>query len=480
MSTTSSSAEASGSSRQPAVAAGRAPTESIAGTAERLRATFREGRTAGAHWRAEQLRSLERMIEEREAELVRALAADLGRPPVDAWLADLAPVRAESEFARKRLRRWMLPRPTRIPLSVQPGLAWYRYEPLGTVLVIGPWNYPVHLTLSPLVAALAAGNCAVVKPSEHAPESSALLARLLPEYLDSGAVAVVEGAAEETQALLDQGFDHAFFTGNPNVGRRVMEAAAKHLTPVTLELGGKSPVIVTRDADLEVAGRRIAWTKLMNSGQTCVAPDYVLVDRAVQDELVSSIRSSIETLRAGEPAEMRIVNGRQASRLRGLLDDTGGGTTVAGGHVDAEALTVEPTIVLDPDPQAPVMQQEIFGPILPVLGVESLDEAIGFVTARPKPLAAYLFSSSRGARRRVAREISSGAAVINHLMLHNVVPQLPYGGVGASGMGQYHGKWGFETFSHPKAVLSKPARPDPSVVYPPYTAAKKKLLRRFF
>lgn len=444
-----------------------------------LRATFAGGRTRDIAWRMAQLEGLERMVAEREDDFAVALAADLGRPRIDAWLADLAPCTAESAFARKHLKRWMRSKRAGLPLSVQPGSARFVYEPLGTVLIIGPWNYPVYLTLAPLVAALAAGNCAVVKPSEHAPAVAALLADLLPRYLDREAVAVVTGGPEETQELLAQGLDHAFFTGSPEVGALIMAGAAPTLTPVTLELGGKSPVIVTADADIAVAAKRIAWTKLMNSGQTCVAPDYVLVEEAVRDTLVAGIAAATRELRGGAEDGLRIVNARQATRIAGLLEDHGG-RVAYGGVVDVEALTGQPTIVVDPRPDSPLMTDEIFGPILPVLTVEDVDTAIRFVRDRPKPLAVYLFSRSKEVARRVTAEISSGGTVINHLMFHVLVPQLPFGGVGRSGMGAYHGRWGFETFSHRKSVLTKPTRPDLSLIYPPYSATAEKLLRRFF
>ncbi len=455
------------------------PTSTAALEVARLRSTFATGRTRDVAWRLAQLEGIERMVAEREDDFAAALAADLGRPRVDSWLADLAPTTAESAFARKHLKRWMRSKRAGLPLAVQPGSARYVYEPLGTVLIIGPWNYPVYLTLAPLVAALAAGNCAVVKPSEHAPAVATLLAKLLPTYLDPDAVAVVTGGPEETQELLAQGLDHAFFTGSPEVGALIMAAAAPTLTPVTLELGGKSPVIVTADADIAVAAKRIAWTKLMNSGQTCVAPDYVLVEEPVRDTLVAGIAEATRALRGGAEDGLRIVNARQTTRIAGLLDDHGG-RIAYGGAVDVEALTGQPTIVVDPRPDSPLMQEEIFGPILPVLTIEDVDTAIRFVNDRPKPLAVYLFSRSKDVARRVTAEISSGGTVINHLMFHVLVPQLPFGGVGRSGMGAYHGRWGFETFSHRKSVLTRPTRPDLSLIYPPYTAKAEKLLRRFF
>jgi aldehyde dehydrogenase (NAD+) len=420
------------------------------------------------------------LCEEREAEITRALADDLGRPPVDAWLGDIASTKAEATYARKHLKRWMRRRRIPLPLNQLPGRGWVQYDPLGVVLVIGPWNYPVYLSLSPLVAAVAAGNCAVIKPSELAPATSAVLARLVPEYLDPAAVRVVEGDAAVTQALLAQGFDHALFTGGTEVGKKIMAAAAATLTPVTLELGGKSPVIVAADADIDVAARRIAWVKLLNSGQTCIAPDYVLAERSIADELVNKIVANIREFRSAEKdPSMRIVNRRQFDRLASLISATDG-EVVTGGGFDSAALRIEPTVVVNPSPTDPVMADEIFGPILPVLTVDSLDSAADFINGKPKPLALYVFSASRLVARTLIDRIPSGGAVVNHIAMHCMVPQLPFGGVGASGMGAYHGRWGFEAVSHRRSVLAKRARPDLKVVYPPYTDRAVKLLRRVF
>ncbi|MEU1994031.1 aldehyde dehydrogenase family protein [Nocardia gamkensis] len=454
-------------------------TTSIAELVTRLRMTFDSGRTRPIHWRKEQLRALERMLTEREDDFVEALGKDMGRPQTEAWLADLAPTIAEATYARKHLSSWMRRRRVGIPLSAMPGSAWYEYEPLGVALVIGPWNYPVYLSLSPLVGALAAGNCAIVKPSEQTPTVSALLAELLPRYLDADAIAVVEGAAAETQELLAQGLDHAFFTGGPEIGKAVMAGAAQHLTPVTLELGGKSPVIVASDANVRVAARRIAWTKGLNSGQTCIAPDYVLVTAGLRERFLAELRQAIVAFGAGRDNMLPLVNTRQASRIDQLLAGCGG-EIVHGGTIDSAGARGELTVVVDPVVDSPLMTEEIFGPVLPVITVESLDAAIAHIRRGPKPLAVYLFSSDRATQRRVLTEISNGSTVINHLMFQVLVAQLPFGGVGNSGMGTYHGRWGFETFSHRKSVVRKPTRPDPDILYPPYTSFKKWLLRRVF
>ena len=445
-----------------------------------LRAVFATGRTRDIGWRIEQLRGIERMCDECESEIVGALAADLGRPAFDAWLADIASTKAEAVYARKHLKKWLRRRPVSLPLSQLPGKAWVQYDPLGVVLVIGPWNYPFYLSVGPLVAAVAAGNCAVVKPSELAPATSAVLARLLPKYLDPEAIQVVEGDGATTQTLLAQGFDHALFTGGTEVGRNIMAGAAPTLTPVTLELGGKSPVIVTVDADIDVAARRIAWVKLLNSGQTCIAPDYVLAERPIADELVAKIAENIERFRSAESTKsQRIVNERQFDRVAGLIASTTG-TVVTGGAADRSTLRVEPTVILDPAADDPVMTEEIFGPVLPVVRVGSVDAAIRYVNAKPKPLALYVFTESTAQARRVIDAVPSGGAVVNHIAMHVMVPQLPFGGVGPSGMGAYHGRWGFEAMSHRRAVLAKRSTPDPKLFYPPYGRIAMKLMRKVF
>ncbi|OBJ70766.1 aldehyde dehydrogenase family protein [Mycobacterium sp. 1274756.6] len=454
----------------PVATAGVAPDARI-----ELQRFFATGTTVEYRWRIDQLRGIGKLLAEQEGPIAEALRSDLGRPPVDAWLGDIASTQAEVDYALKHLKRWMRRRRASVPLSQLPARAWVQYEPLGVVFIIGPWNYPVYLTLAPLIAAVAAGNCAVVKPSELAPATSALLTRLIPEYVDARAVRVVEGDAAVTQELLAQGFDHAFFTGGTEVGRKIMAAAAPTLTPVTLELGGKSPVIVAADADIDVAARRIAWVKLLNSGQTCIAPDYVLAEHAIAAELTAKVIGNLKKFR---PDSVPIVNHRQFERLAALIDQTDG-EVVTGGHYDRENLRIHPTVVVDPSPEDPMMTAEIFGPILPILTVETVDDAARFINARPKPLGLYVFTKTRGAQR-IIDQIPSGGAVVNHIAMHCMVPSLPFGGVGDSGMGAYHGKWGFETFSHRRAVLSKPAKPDSGLVYPPYSPRAVKWLRRMF
>ncbi|MDS1114818.1 aldehyde dehydrogenase family protein [Gordonia westfalica] len=445
-----------------------------------LRQTFASGRTRDVDWRLGQLAAIERLLTDREGEIAKALAEDLGRSASEAWLGDIASTAGEAAYARKHLKKWMKRRRVKLPLNQLPGRGWVQYEPLGVVLVIGPWNYPVYLTLGPLIAAVAAGNCAVVKPSELAPATSELLARLIPEYLDTSAIAVVEGDGLVTQDLLALGFDHALFTGGTEIGKKIMAGAAATLTPVTLELGGKSPVIVAADADLDVAARRIAWVKMLNSGQTCIAPDYVLAHRDVADRLVEKIVAAIREFRAAEedPA-LRIVNRRQFDRLADYISTTTG-SVVTGGRTDAQRLTIEPTVIRDPEPTDAVMTDEIFGPILPVLTAESISEAVAFVNARSKPLAMYAFTSSKSLGQQLIDSIPAGGAVVNHIAMHCLVPALPFGGVGDSGIGDYHGQWGFERLSHRKAVLAKTAKPDIKLIYPPYSPRDLAIMRKLF
>jgi aldehyde dehydrogenase (NAD+) len=456
------------------------PGPDVAKTVARLRQTFATGKTRSVQWRQAQLRGLEKMMVENEPAIAAALEKDLDRSPFEAWLADAAGTAGEARYAAKHVKKWMRRKYRLLELAQLPGRGWVEYEPYGTVLIIGAWNYPFYLTLGPAVGAIAAGNALVLKPSEIASASSALMAELVPRYLDNDAIAVVEGDGAVSQELIAQGLDRVLFTGGTEIGRKVYEGAAPHLTPVTLELGGKSPVIVAADADIDVAAKRIAWIKLLNAGQTCVAPDYVLADAKIRDELVDKIGQSIARFRSEDKPDLRIVNQRQFDRLTGYLANTKG-TIALGGNSDASTLRLEPTVVIDPDPDEPLMSNEIFGPILPVISVQSLDEAIRFVNSRPKPLSAYLFTKTRAVRERVIREVPAGGMLVNHLAFQVSTARLPFGGVGASGMGAYHGRWGFEEFSHRKSVLTKPTRPDvSSLVYPPYTEKAWKLARRLF
>ncbi|WP_421118247.1 aldehyde dehydrogenase family protein [Aquihabitans daechungensis] len=447
----------------------------VAATIDRLRAAFDSGRTTDLAWRKRQLQGVIALLKENEAQLSAALTEDLGKPAFDSWLTELNLVKDEAAHALKHLGGWAKPTKHSVPLVVQPAKAWTEPQPLGVVLIIAPWNYPVQLLLAPAVAALAAGNAMVLKPSELAPATSAAMADLVPKYLDTDAVAVVEGGVPETTELLAQEWDHILYTGSTRVGQVVMEAAAKHLTPVTLELGGKSPTIIAADADLKVAAKRVAWAKILNAGQTCIAPDYLLVEASVSDRFASLVVDELAGFRDKAPATS-IVNEHHLDRLEGLLDGHGGEELMPR-KTDRDARVMAPVVVRQPDPSSAVMQEEIFGPILPMITVDSIDDAISFVRSRPRPLALYLFTSSGATERKVLDQTHAGSVCINHLVYQAAVTSLPFGGIGPSGMGAYHGKAGFTTFSHTKSVLKRPTRMDPGFAYPPYTDQIQKVLK---
>ncbi|WP_431280162.1 aldehyde dehydrogenase family protein [Leifsonia poae] len=451
----------------------------LAQTVEALRRTYDSGITKPLPWRFAQLAALRRMLTERSAEFEDALLADLGKNPTESQIAELGFVVGEIDHVVRHLRRWLRPRRVSVPGALLPARASVVREPLGVVLVIAPWNYPVQLLLAPVVGALAAGNAVLVKPSELAPATSAVMARLIPEYLDPRAVSVVEGGVEETTELLEQRFDHIFYTGNGRVGRIVAAAAVKNLTPVTLELGGKSPVYVDDSVDVDAAAQRIAWGKFMNAGQTCVAPDYILATAAVAERLAGALERAVRALYGDDPATSpdygRIVNDHQFDRLSGLLD---AGTTVTGATADRASHYLAPTVLRDVPRDAPVMREEIFGPILPIVTVSGLDDAISVINGGDKPLALYVFSDSARVRRRILTETSSGAVGFGVPAAHLAVGGLPFGGVGDSGSGAYHGENSLRTFSHEKAVLTKSLKPDTmKLIYPPYTEAKDKFAR---
>jgi aldehyde dehydrogenase (NAD+) len=447
----------------------------IAATVTTLRQTFDSGRTRGVTWRRKQLAALLRMFAENEEALLDAVISDHRRERSEAFVGDIAPVISGARYALKNLDSWARPRRASLPITMRPGKAWFQHEPFGVTLIIAPWNYPIHLALVPLIGAIAAGNCVVIKPSEHAPKCSAVMADLLPRYLDSEAIAVVEGEAAATVELLASNLDYCFFTGSPTIGREVMRAAAEHLTPVTLELGGKCPAIVTSNTDLKVAAQRIAFGKVMGSGQTCVAPDYVLVEKSARDELISELTQALQTL--SPERTLPVIDQRHLQRLTGMLDRARD-HVVSGGDADTDRVRLQPTIVLDPPADSALRTDEIFGPILPVLTVESLDEAIAHVRRDTKPLAAYLFSTRPQDEKKMLAEIDAGGVVINNVMQHLGSHELPFGGVGTSGMGAYHGRFSFETFSYRKAVLRKRNWPESRGNYPPYSEKVLNFMRK--
>jgi len=440
----------------------------FAATVQRQRACFQSGATRPLAFRRAQLETLRGALERNESALLAALDADLRKSPPQACASEFGLVQAEIRHALRHLRAWMSPRRRRTPWFVAPARGWVQPEPFGVALILGPWNYPVQLLLTPLVSAIAAGNCALLKPSELAPRTAETIATLVRENFAEEFISVVTGGAEVAEALLRERFDKIFFTGSSRVGRAVMAAAAKHLTPVTLELGGKCPAMVCADAPLELAARRIAWGKFMNAGQTCVAPDHVLVERGVRDVFVAALQKALGDFYGTDPSRSadygRIVNARHFERLTGYLRD---GKVVHGGQQDARDLFLAPTILTDVPPDAPVMQEEIFGPILPVLEFASLDTALARLREQPAPLALYVFTRDRTTQARVLAETRSGGVCVNDVVSHMIGTGLPFGGLGESGMGTYHGRAGFDAFSHQRAVLRRATWIDTPFRYPP-------------
>ena len=449
----------------------------LAVSIEAMREPIDRGMSRPLAWRLEQLDRLTGLLSNHQAEVLEALATDLGKAPLEATF-ELVAIRQEIAHTRRKLRRWMAPQAVAIELALKPARAFLQAEPLGCVLIIGPWNYPFQLALLPLVSALAAGNAAVVKPSEHAPQTAALLARLLPLAFPPEVVQVVVGDGAVAAQLLEQRFDHIFFTGGSRVGRLVMAAAAKHLTPVSLELGGKSPAIVLGDANLTVTARRLVWGKGLNAGQTCVAPDHLLVVPELRAPLIQAMAAEITSFYGDDPLTSpdlgAIVNQAQFDRLEGLLAGAKArGQVLAGGRSDRATLRIEPTLVAVDGAEVdgvddPLMQEEIFGPILPVISIAGLEAGLQQVRSRPKPLALYLFSNDKTAQRRTLETTSSGSVCFNDVVMQAGAAALPFGGVGESGLGSYHGKAGFLTFSHQRSVLERPFWLDLPFRYPPY------------
>jgi aldehyde dehydrogenase (NAD+) len=445
---------------------------------EELRRAVDEGRERPLQWRLQQLDGLLRFIADHENEILVALKADIGRCTTEARMADITMVRAEINLMRRNLRGWLRRRTVPTPLAAQPAKSWVQQEPFGLALILGTWNYPFQQILIPLAGALAAGNAAAVKLSEVAPHSASVMAAHLEHYVDAQAVMVITGGPETAARLLELRFDKIFFTGQSRIGRMVMTAAAAHLTPVTLELGGKNPAIVAEDSPLEVTARRIVWGRFMNAGQICVAPDYVLVPEAQRLDLIAAIQQAITRFYGPDPQRSqsygRIVNQRHFARLQALM---GEGRVAIGGQIDEADRYIAPTVLTDLPADAEVLQEEIFGPILPVVGYGDIEQALAFVRQRPRPLALYLFTGDRRLQKRVIGDISSGSVVVNDVVVNQIVPGLPFGGIGNSGMGAFHGRYTFDAFSHAKAVMRRSLRADIDLRYPPFTAMKDRLLQ---
>lgn len=446
---------------------------------------FDSGATRPLRFRREMLTRLELALTRWEGELLEALKADLNKSPYEGYMSELGPTLAELRFARGHLKKWARPVRHPAPLSQFPSVGTVYREPYGVSLILAPWNYPLFLTLAPLVSAIAAGSTAVVKPGEDAPASARALAEVLGRVFPPEYITVAEGGREEAEALVDKPFDVIFFTGSPAVGKKVMAAAAEHLTPVTLELGGKSPVIVDRTANLPLTARRLAFGKILNAGQTCVAPDYCLVDRTVRDRLVEELKKQFQKMLGEDPLAnrdfVRIINRKHYNRLQGLLE--GENLLYGGGHrddPDSDSGWIAPTLVADTlEGTSKPMGEEIFGPILPIIPYDTLDQAIDFIRQREKPLALYLFTQSRKTKERILNTCSFGGGCVNDTIIHLATHHMPFGGVGQSGMGSYHGKKSFETFSHYRSIVDKATWLDLPMRYQPYTKLNNLLVRMF-
>jgi len=429
---------------------------------------FATGKTKNVDFRINQLKKLKQVIVDHKQEVIQVLQADLRKSEFESYATEIFTLK-EIDYALKNIHSWTKPKKVKVPLEFAPYSAQTYPEPLGVVLIIGPWNYPFHLVISPLVGAIAAGNCAIIKPSELAPHTSSLMARIFSQHFPPELIKVIEGDVETSQKLLAEKFDHIFFTGSTSVGKIVMSAAAKYLTPVTLELGGKSPCIVDEDIHLENTVKRIIWGKFLNAGQTCIAPDYLLVNTKIKADLLASLQKWLKQFYGENPIHCpdygRIIHQKHFYRLTNLLKC---GQVVIGSEVKLEELYIAPTIITNVSWDDPVMSEEIFGPILPIVEYEDISVAIALINSRPKPLALYLFTQNQSLQQRILQETSSGGVCINDTIMQFGLSSLPFGGVGDSGIGSYHGKKSFDTFSHEKSVLQNSWWWDLNWRYPPY------------
>ncbi|KAF9926159.1 Aldehyde dehydrogenase [Linnemannia zychae] len=453
------------------------PIDEIPKIVQELRTNFLSGLTRPLAYRKEQLKGLHNLIAENEALFLESVNHDLRKPAQELILGETGGIKNEAIEAIKHLDKWAAPEYVKTSLMNKMYKPHVRKTPLGTVLIIGAWNLPINLLLAPAVGAIAAGNCVILKPSEISPHTAALLTKLLPKYLDPRSVRIINGAAEETTVLLEQKFDHMFYTGSGNVGKIVMTAAAKQLTPVTLELGGKSPAFVSKDVSIPVVARRIAFGKLFNTGQACIAPDYLIVERGIEEDLVKEIKVALQEFYGDSPQKSRsygrIVNKNHFNRLKRLLDTTRG-KIVIGGEAQEDDLYIAPTVVLNVSTDDSLMESEIFGPILPIWVVDNLDEGINHVNRNDQPLALYVYSNNTKLVEHILENTRSGGVVVNDSLIQFMITSLPFGGTGPSGIGNYHGKRSFDIFSHERATVVKNQsfQKALSISYPPYTEKK--------
>ncbi|WP_319381505.1 aldehyde dehydrogenase [Thiomicrorhabdus sp.] len=457
---------------------------SFTATIHAQRECFQSNQTKPLDFRIRQLKKLRRLLQQQEPSLYQAIFNDFGKSEFETFLTELSPLYQEIDLYLKKLKKWSKRQFVRTGVANFPAKSYLVPEPLGTVLIIGAWNYPYHLSLLPVISALAAGNTVIIKPSELPSQTSAAMAKLINENFSADYLHLIEGGAEETGELLKHRFDKIFFTGSLSVGKTIYRAAAEHLTPVTLELGGKSPTFVCADCDIETTARRIVWGKFLNAGQTCVAPDYILVERSIKETFLDALKQEARVYPQNMTAQrdsrtgnyVQIINQRNFKRLENLLDQEKAHICF-GGHTNPEQRFISPTILDGISFASPIMQEEIFGPILPVIAFDKLDEAICKVKLKPKPLSCYVYSSNQDTIDRILNEVSFGGGCVNDSVMQLSNSNLPFGGVGMSGFGHYHGKAGFDTFTHYKSILHKPFHFELRLKYPPYSIRKLKWLK---
>lgn len=450
----------------------------IKGLVQKQNEYFRTGETRTTAFRLAQLKKLYNAVKENEAEIAQAMKMDMNKAPSEVYMTETGLVLEELRYHMKNISRWNKRKRVSTPLAQFAAKSFTAPEPYGTALIMSPWNYPIQLCLEPLIGAISAGCTAIVKPSAYAENSSKIIGKILGETFDEKYIAVVQGGRSENSQLLEQAFDYIFFTGSPAVGHMVMESAAKHLTPITLELGGKSPVIVDASANIKLAARRIAFGKVLNGGQTCVEPDYLLIQKTVKDKFVEEFRNALhEFFPDGDMSDMNvIINEKHYQRVKRLLDS---GTAVVGGNYDDSRRFIAPTLLDDVEIDSPVMQEEIFGPILPMIPFDKVEECVDYIADNPKPLALYLFTNQKEVEDKILNSCSFGGGCINDTIIHLATSKMGFGGVGASGMGDYHGKKSFDTFTHYRSIVKKANWLDLPVRYRPYSIARDKLLRLF-
>ncbi len=438
---------------------------------DHLRQEVNSGNSRPEEWRRKQLRNLKELINQNETEILNALSEDLNKPKTEGFFEILS-LRQEISLVEKELSKWMNQKKINLPLWLKPGEATVRKEPLGCILIIGPWNYPFMLTLQPLISALAAGNTAILKPSEFAPVTSELIERLIDKYFSINTVKVFQGNANDTEKLLLEKFDHIFFTGGSQIGKKIMLAAAKNLTPVTLELGGQNPVLVVKKANLDITAKRIIWGKVLNCGQTCLAPNHLLVSEELKDNLIEKMKININTFYGSTPEkslDLASLNDKQFEKLVHQIEQARKHNKIIfGGSINFIDRKICPTLINIENMDDEILSEEIFGPILPILSISNFNEGLNIIKTQEKPLAIYMFGGSEQERNDLLQQTHSGGICFNDVIMQAGMPELPFGGIGESGMGQYHGKAGFETFSHKRAVLSRPFWIDLNFRYPPY------------